>query len=436
MSSVAGRRLAAGGMAALTNPITAGIKTGSILKSGAVGAGQGMLDAYGHGGSLGDVAWGGLTGFGVGSGLHGLGLGAAELVRRIGPKIANTTVGQGVTQLIDNINAKAGIKTPAAVTAAADADRQLKFRQLDGIKYDPNDTLAGARSVQSQLYGGQTPSWLETDTPGTSGTLRRYVGNMINAKQTGQDAGANSLHSVVRDLNDIISTKAGSEDAKAAMQARDQVLQMFNNIKPLNATPGVAKTLLDNANDAHATYKNSTLLENMNANLNERGDMPGGKAYSIVDDPNQQGFYDPSQKAALKNIGASGTQSPGSVGGSPLVLPAVGAATGAATGHGFGPLATGVGIGGALDAATRLSTKAGARQAVADAYPAMTGNFMQNPEQQTLRAMKYIGLGSLGGDDSKPTPYQYNNNPWSGICQRYAARVHAALAGVYHVGCD
>ena len=306
----AGGRLAAGGMAALTNPITAAIKTGSILKSGAVGAGQGMLDAYGHGGSLGDVAWGGLTGFGVGSGLHGLGLGAAELARKIGPKIANTTVGKNITQLVDNINARAGIKTPGGVTADALADQQLKFRQLDGIKYNPDDTLAGARSVQSQLYGGQTPSWLETDTPGTSGTLRRYVGNMIAAKQTGQDAGANSLHSVVRDLNDIITQKAGSEDAKAAQQARDQVLQMFNNIRPLNASQGVAKTLLDNANDAHATYKNSTLLDNMNANLNERGDMPGRQAYSIVDDPNQQGFYDPSQTAALKNIGAAGSKTP------------------------------------------------------------------------------------------------------------------------------
>ena len=68
-----------------------------------------------------------------------------------------------------------------------------------------------------------------------------------------------------------------------------------------------------------------------------------------------------------------------------------------------------------MDAARQLSTKAGARQAIADAYPAMTGDFMQNPEQQTLRAMKYIGLGSLSGDDGKPTPYQYNNNPWSGF---------------------
>ena len=409
-----GGRLAAGGMAALTNPITAGIKTGSLLKSGVVGGVQGGLDAYGHGGSLSDVVWGVGTGAAVGSGLHGAGLGAAEAARRWGGKLANTTVGQSITSLIDNINARAGIKTPSLVTAAADADRALKFRQLDNIQFNPSDTLAGSRSVQAQLYGGQTPKWLESDTPGTSGTLRRYVGNMIDAQRNGQNAGAGSLQSVVRDLNDIISTRAGSEDAKAAMQAKDQVLQMFNNIKPLNATQGVAKDALDAANASHGTYKNALMLENMKNNLDQRGAMPGGAANSELD--NQGGYYNPEQKAALMSIGKTGTGTVANADTNSLVLPSVGGGLAAATGgHGWGPLATGVGLGGAIDATRRLATKAGARQAIADSYPALTGDFMQNPEQQGLRAMKYIGLGSLSGDDGKPTPYQYMDNPFSGF---------------------
>jgi hypothetical protein len=410
-----GGRLAAGTMAALTNPVTAGIKTGGLIKSGVVGAGQGALDAYGHGGSLSDIAWGTGTGAAVGTGLHGLGLGIAEGARKLGPKIANTTVGKSITDLVDSVQARAGIKTPAAITAAADADRAMKFRQLDSVEFNPRDTLAGARSVQAQLYGGTTPKWLETDTPGTSGTMRRYVGNMINAQQGGQNAGAGSLHSVLRDLNEIISKKAGSEDAKAAMEAKDQVQQMFNNIRPINAPQGVAKQYLDEANASHGTYQNALMLERMKGQLDERGTMPGSEANQILDDKNRAGFYNPEQKAALKDIGKTGGGTVGNVDGSSVVLPAVGGLGAAATGgHGWGPLAAGVGLGGAIDATRRLATKAGARQAIADSYPAMTGNFMQNPEQQTLRSLKYVGLGSLSGDNGSPTPYQYMNNPYSG----------------------
>src|SRR5579864_4137584 len=46
---------------------------GGLLKAGVEGGINGAVDAYGHGGSPGDILWGGATGFGVSSGLSGVG---------------------------------------------------------------------------------------------------------------------------------------------------------------------------------------------------------------------------------------------------------------------------------------------------------------------------------------------------------------------------
>ncbi len=64
----------------------------------------------------------------------------------------------------------------------------------------------------------------------------------------------------------------------------------------------------------------------------------------------------------------------------------------------------------ALHAGRGLAQRAAARGAITDAYPALTGQFLLNPEQRTGELIKNLMLGSLNQGRGKPNPFNYVPN--------------------------
>ncbi len=72
------------------------------------------------------------------------------------------------------------------------------------------------------------------------------------------------------------------------------------------------------------------------------------------------------------------------------------------------PLALGGAAGlAALHAGRGLAQRAAARRAISDAYPALTGQTLANPEQRVGELIKNLMLGSLNQGSGKPNPIDY-----------------------------
>lgn len=363
-------------------------KGASLLKSGIEGGVSGAVDAYGHGGSAGDVVLGGLTGFGTGTGVTAATQAAAAGARKL---IASSPTAKALVTATKNWIAP-NTKTQSSVTQTAKDEADRQFQQLDQNQYNPAHVGNVADQTHDQVF--QNDPVRINASPGTHGVLSDFKRDIWQKAGQGQPATAGDIHTQIKALGDV--AKRGGQDGADAMKARDFLIQSYGNLPPLNNTAPNVMAQFQKANAAHAVQKNAEMLEGMNENLGLYGDMPGPTAKTALE--KQPGFYKgPGQQQAMQDIATSGAKP---AGWSPWITGGFGVG-----GAVFGHPGVGTAVGGGLEAARHFATPAAARRAVYDAYPALTGQELRNPEDMASQAMTRAGIGALstvGG--GKPNP--------------------------------
>ena len=385
-----GGNLAARGMGNLFNPIRKISEGGGLIRSGVEGGITGGWDAYEHGGTPLDVAWGTGTGALVNSGLSAAGKGIYQGMRRYAPQ-----VGQSILSLADKIGLQPGGGTTSSITQDAKDAAQREFNALDQNKYNAAHVGNVADQVNTSVLSDPVS---RTASPGTNKILTGFQKDIWQKAALGQQASAGDIHTQIKALNDVIAK--GGFDAVSAKAARDQLVASLGGLPTTSGAP--ASAVIDQfnkANAAHGVYKNAQMLEGMDNNLGTYGDMPGPTAKKALDpQTGNPGFYKgPGQTEAMTNIAQSGDTAPS-------MLRPYATGVGTVGGGYFGHPIIGAGVGAVADAGRAVSAPSSARSAVYDAYPALTGASPVNPETAVTEALKRPGMGILSSGQGKPNP--------------------------------
>ena len=356
--------------------------TRGILGATTEGALGGATSAAGHGGSLEDILTGAETGGDTGGALSTVATAAAPAVRAAASKI-------GLTSADD-------------LTQSLLADKQAKFNDFDQIQYNPTQMKNAADAVHSQVYAGDDGTFLR-DTSEVNRILKNYSSDMDVAALLGNPANAGGYQQMIVKLNKVIAD--GGAPGRAAKDARDGLMQAFPTLQPTNATAAEAVSRLGAANAAHAAHANSERLGDWLDTINtypSKTMSPGAEASTALgNDP--QFYKGPGQSEALTNIGRAGTSGIGDIAAqtAPFGLAGLGYKVGGETGAGLG---FGLGVGARV--VQPIAQRAAVRRSIFDAYPALTGRQLTNPEETVGNLLRNLVGGKLASDrQPKPTDW-------------------------------
>ena len=375
----------------LLGPVAGRFAGGGIGSAALEGAATGAGSAFGHGGSLLDT----LVGAGTG-GLVGLGGGV---------------VGLGVGTLIRKLMGSSGA---GGITAALKTDRDAKYGALDNVFYRPQDALDMVSKTRGDIIAKDPGGDLLANAPRTSAALQAFESQSLgNPTTTG--GGLGTLH---RQLGEIMGGRNGGAEAEIAGPFRNRVEELMQTGQPVNPgiAPGDAADMLAKAKAAHGLYKNADMLEGMRDQLDRFGTMPGPTAKAALTD-NPQFYKSPDANQAMMDITKTGLGGPSTWSLAHTVHPLVSTGLlglgvtghwGEALGGGLSYLAAAP----ALHAVEAAASRAAARRAITNAYPALTpGQSLANPEQRTGDLIKNLMLGSLSQGSGKPNPLNYVPRP-------------------------
>lgn len=249
-----------------------------VLASGAQGAGESALTAFGHGGSAEDAKssakWGGT----IGALLGLLGVGSAA--------------------------------APAAAKSSleAGADQAAAYSQMKPIGFDATDIAPAYRRAWNALTPSQIND-LTADFRSRAGTLADQL-NMI--KNRG-GASADTLDGFARNLQ---TAAKSSGDGVLANKIEANIRGVMDNATPVTNHPvGLAGELQDQANTATSQAKNAEMLEE----AQRVGGLPGGGGQgasipaaaqnALKNDPQ---FFKGDNEAAMRSLAGAGQFIPSS----------------------------------------------------------------------------------------------------------------------------
>jgi hypothetical protein len=407
----AGEELGTGGnlgirtMANIANPTKYISKGYGLARSGLEGAITGGWDAYEHGGNMTDTLWGAGTGAAVNSGLSAAGRGIYQGVRKYAPKVIETVqtgvpkVGQWIADATGLNKVAPSVPTPgtvSSVTAATKKAANDAFQQLDQNQYHSPHLLNAASQIDTSVLNDPI---VRTASPGTHRVLTDFQKDLNTNITRGDPTGAGSVHTQIKKLDKIITQ--GGPDGASASAAKSQLEGLFANLPPTNNSAANVLEAFNKAKASHGMFKNAEMLGDMENDLGVFGKMPGVKAQAELNPKtgNPNYYKGPGQTEAMTNIGQSGKEAPSL---SPWSLSGTG--IGAGGGGYFGHPLLGGTAGAIADASRIVDSPAAARQAIYDAYPALTGKAPVNPETAFAEALKRPGMGILSSGEGKPNP--------------------------------
>ena len=373
-------------MANLANPIRKISEGYGLVRSGVEGGITGGWDAYEHGGTPLDVAWGAGTGAALNSGLSAAGRGIYQAARKYVPQ-----VGASLLAAADKIGLKPAGGTTTSVTQDTKNAANTAFQQLDQNQYHSPHVLNAASQIDTSVLNDPI---VRTASPGTHRVLKNFQRDLATNVQNGVPTGAGAIHTQIKALDPIIAQ--GGADAASAGAAKSQLEGLFSNLPPTNNSAANVLDAFNKAKAAHGMFKNAEMLQGAENDLGVFGKMPGpGAQKELADNPN---FYkQPGQTEAMTNIGQSGDTAP------KMTWPYATIAGGGGGGYFGHPLLGGT-AGAIADASRIVDFPAAARSAVYNAYPALTGMNPVNPETALTETLKRPGMGILSSGDGKPNP--------------------------------
>ena len=360
----------------------AGRLGGGVLGTAAEGMTAGGLAAAGHDENV-------PLGMAVGGG-SGLGLGAATKY------VVNPIATAGANWLG---KATGALPTPAAITSALKADRDVKYDALKDVFYHPLDVQLNALDpIANDIAVSDPAGELTANAPRSMAALSSLQKlTTENPTQT-----AHSILTTLDRLRDSQGPTAGAEnDVAPIIEGRlNNFLASANPVNP-DLAPGAAAGMIKAAKDAHQVYSNADDLQQWSQGLKGFGSSPAGPAQKVAEtyynNPNDARYK------ALANIaqaaGGSGQTAYNLMHMIDPILGYVGASVGGGPGAIAGEIA-GHMLKPNVAAALTGARQRGTQRAIAAAYPALTGEGPTAYSPDFGQAIRALVFGNEAGAGS------------------------------------
>lgn len=378
-----------GAMAPVVEGATYAVGPGELNIAGRLGgklagmAGEGAIAGglYGAGAANdvsqmpGAAAMGALGGAGAGA----LGRGATKLLN-YGATAGATAAGRAAG-VLDN---------PDDVTATTKAARDAAYDVMKNTPLDIGDTRQALQGVRNSVQALDPTGGFQKNAPRTMAILDNLQDHVTNNN-------AVSAHDLLALGLDKLKNIPDTAAAGGENELKGPVQKGIENF--LESGPAAGQ--LADAKAAHQTYANAKALEQWQKGLSDFGTSPANAAQDLA-----QTFYsDPASKAqydALANIanaGGGGQTAWGLMHAAHEPIDMAAAAAG--LGHMAGPVGAAVSYGAvkpAMSALLKRGQKGAVQNAIANAYPALTGSTtaFQPNLSPAVRALLFGGLGAKG----------------------------------------
>jgi hypothetical protein len=354
-------------------------------------AGPGMLGVTGRlgGGVLGAATEGVLAGAGGAAGhdqniatgaLEGGGVGLAG---GVGSKILGAIAGK---------LGFAGVPGNAAdITKATEKAKTDAYDKLQDTMYKPADVVTGLQNAGNEIATMDPGGDLARAAPRSMSELTK-LGNQVATNPT---TTANGILTSIQNLDKVQGPMGGGENAVAPV-IQKHLQNVLDNVTPVSTTPTGVTADLAAASAANKASKNASDLQQWSQRLKGFGTSPAGPAQDVA-----ESFYnDPNspQYQALSKIANTAGGVPNTYGFvhgvvHPLIEGAAFATLPPGLAPGVAALGTFLGAKPALNAALGARSRAATQNAIADAYPTLTGQRLVPPTPpdagQALRALMF-----------------------------------------------